>query len=76
MALLKLHNQKTPVAFSKTPKQLLQSAARRGYTAASVMLATEQKQSFSGGKRMAPKALALPGWAKQLRVRSGVSANI
>lgn len=76
MALLKLHNQKTPVAFSKTPKQLLQSAARRGYTAASVMLATEQKQSFSGGKRMAPKALALPCWAKQLRVRSGVSANI
>jgi hypothetical protein len=75
MALLKLHKQKTPVTFSKTPKQLLQSAARRGYAAASVMLSTEQKQSFSGGKRMAPKALAVPVWAKQLLLKTGVSSE-
>ncbi|MFC4654017.1 hypothetical protein ACFO3I_03140 [Rheinheimera marina] len=75
LALLKLHNQKTPLAFSKTPKQLLQSAARRGYAAAPLMLSTEQKQTFSGGKRMAPKAQAVPGWVQKLALRGGVAVR-
>lgn len=75
LALLKLHNQKTPVTFSKTPKQLLQSAARRGYAAASLMLSTEQKQTFSGGKRMAPKAQVVPGWVQKLALKGGVAAR-
>lgn len=75
LALLKLHNQKTPVMFTKTPKQLLQSAARRGYTAASVMLAKEQKQTFSSGQRMAPKAQVVPVWVRKLALRGGVAVR-
>lgn len=34
-----------------------------------LMLTTEQKQTFSVGKRMAPKAQIVPSWVQRLTLR-------
>jgi len=78
LALLKLHELKQPVPFSKTPQQLLQSAARRGYNRASLFLNSSSRSTLrSVGRR---KPTAMPGWATKLaargaRVSGGITAN-
>lgn len=76
LSLLKLHNEKTPAAFPKTPKQLLQSAARRGYAPAAHFLAAEQKHTFHGGRRMQQKVAVVPNWVQKLAGRSRQVGNL
>lgn len=74
MALLKLHELKTPVPFVKTPQQLLQSAAKRGYNNASLFLNSHVRTISKLAKR---NTLVVPGWAKQLAARGArVSACV
>ncbi len=66
MALLQLHEQKAPVPFVKTPQQLLQSAAKRGYHAASKFLNSHVR---SVSKLAKPRVSNMPSWATQLAAR-------
>lgn len=68
LALLKLHELKQPVPFNKTPQQLLQSAARRGYNRANLFLNSSSRSPLHNA-RNSRKPAAMPGWVKQLAAR-------
>lgn len=70
LALLKLHQDKTPVAFPRTPKQLLQSAAKRGYAPAAQFLVSQSKQTFRRGNNTSQQASVVPNWAQKLVVKT------
>ena len=68
LALLKLHELKQPVPFNKTPQQLLQSAARRGYNRASLFLNSSGRSTLHNS-RNSRKPAAMPCWDTQLAAR-------
>ena len=73
MSLLKLHQLKTPVEFFKTPRELLNSAARRGYSQAILFINNNAKQIFSNSHRSGRNTIAqsagIPAWATKLANR-------
>jgi len=68
LALLKLHELIQPGPFNKTPQQLLQSAARRGYNSASLFLNSSSRSTLHNA-RNSRKPAAMPGWVTQLAAR-------
>lgn len=66
LILLKLHEQKTPVPFVKTPQQLLQSASKRGYIPSSAYLNSQQRTRFKPTTR---QVSPMPSWATKLAAR-------
>jgi hypothetical protein len=76
LSLLKLHAQKTPVEFLRTPRELLQSAARRGFAQANLFINNSAQQNFLNGHRSSRRShsggspsIGMPTWATQLAKR-------
>ncbi len=76
LCLLKLHEQKTPAEFFRTPRELLQSAAKRGFAQANLFINNSAQQSFLNGHRAGRRShsgrgqsIGMPVWAKQLAKR-------
>lgn len=86
LSLLKLHELKTPMAFFRTPKDLLQSAAKRGLSQANLLLNNSAQQGWLNGLRSSRRSAAsrgstgrgqsasMPVWATQLAKR-GAQVN-
>ena len=81
LSLLKLHERKTPLAFFRTPKDLLQSAAKRGFSQANLFLNNSAQQGWLSGQRSSRRSAAsransagMPAWATQLAKR-GAQVN-
>jgi len=90
LSLLRLHEQKTPAAFFRTPKELLQSAAKRGNAKAKLLINNTARQGFLNGHRAGrlthsgrshsdrSQHIGMPAWATTLARRgerlSAVSA--
>lgn len=81
LSLLKLHEQKTPLAFFRTPKDLLQSAAKRGLSQANLFLNNSAQQGWLSGHCSSRRSAAgrghsasMPVWATQLAKR-GAQVN-
>jgi hypothetical protein len=76
LSLLKLHEQKTPVEFFRTPRELLQSAAKRGCAKANLFINNSAQQHFLNGHRSSRRShsgrsqsIGMPAWATQLAKR-------
>lgn len=76
LSLLKLHEQKTPAEFFRTPRELLQSAAKRGFAQANLFINNNAQQSFLNGHGAGRRShsgcgqsIGMPVWATQLAKR-------
>jgi len=74
LSLLRLHEQKTPAAFFRTPRELLQSAAKRGYAKASLLINNSARQGFLNSHRAG--RLTHSGRSHSDRSHSGRSQHI
>jgi hypothetical protein len=68
-ALVQLLQAKTPVPFNKTPRQLIQSAARRGYVPESSLVLKETKRHLKKHQSTAETS-AIPNWVQKMVAKS------
>ncbi len=76
LALVRLHEAKTPVQFTKTPKQLLQSAARRGYAPANGLLAAASKLRVKRNQPVISDITPIPAWAQKMVAKSRAVTSV
>lgn len=77
LSLLRLHEQKTPAEFFRTPRELLQSAAKRGYAKAHLYISSNAQQLYRNSQRPGRSArprrsqsIGMPAWATTLAKRT------
>lgn len=81
LALVRLHEAKTPLPFSRTPKQLLQSALRRGYTPASGLSSAAsklavQKSRVQRSLTVTSNFTPIPAWAQKMVTKSKLVTSV
>ncbi len=76
LALVRLFEAKTPVQFAKTPRQLMQSAARRGYVPAKHVVVACNKQHFNRDPQSNASMKEIPMWAQKLAAKSARSKTV
>jgi tetratricopeptide (TPR) repeat protein len=88
LCLLQLHEQKKPVAFFRTPRELLHSAAKRGYAKANLFINSSAQQRLLNGYRAgrrshlggshagSSQSIGMPAWATTLAKRGAQVSTV